>query len=45
MQIKIEKADLKDINELVQIRIEYLTEDYGSLRACSVSFKNNTNKS
>ncbi|MDE6501901.1 MAG: GNAT family N-acetyltransferase [Ruminococcus sp.] len=31
MQIKIEKADLKDINELVQIRIEYLTEDYGSL--------------
>ena len=31
MQIKVEKADLKDINELVQMRIEYLTEDYGGL--------------
>lgn len=31
MQIKVEKADLKDINELVQMRLEYLTEDYGSL--------------
>ncbi|MDE6539114.1 MAG: GNAT family N-acetyltransferase [Ruminococcus sp.] len=31
MQIKVEKADLQDINELVQMRIEYLTEDYGSL--------------
>ncbi|MCM1315422.1 MAG: GNAT family N-acetyltransferase [Prevotella sp.] len=29
--MKIEKADLKDINELVQIRIDYLTEDYDGL--------------
>ena len=31
MQIKVERADLKDIEELVDIRLEYLTEDYGSL--------------
>lgn len=31
MQIKVEKADLKDTDELVDIRLEYLTEDYGSL--------------
>lgn len=31
MQIKVEKADLKDINELIKMRIEYLTEDYGGL--------------
>lgn len=31
MQIKVEIADLKDINELVQMRLDYLTEDYGGL--------------
>lgn len=31
MQIKVETADSTDINELVQMRIDYLTEDYGSL--------------
>lgn len=31
MQIKVEKANLKDTDELVDIRLEYLTEDYGSL--------------
>ncbi len=31
MQIKIERADLKDIDELIQLRLEYLNEDYGSL--------------
>lgn len=31
MQFNVEKADLTDIDELVQMRIEYLTEDYGSL--------------
>ncbi len=31
MQIKVEKADLKDIDELVNIRLDYLIEDYGSL--------------
>lgn len=27
----VEKADLSDIDELVNLRIDYLTEDYGSL--------------
>ncbi len=31
MNIRVEKADLKDIDELVQLRLEYLTEDYGNL--------------
>jgi len=31
MNIKVERAVLKDIDELVQLRLEYLTEDYGSL--------------
>lgn len=31
MQIKVEKADLSDIDELVKLRVDYLTEDYGSL--------------
>ncbi|MDE5582848.1 MAG: GNAT family N-acetyltransferase [Ruminococcus sp.] len=34
MQIKVEKADLNDIDELVQMRLEYLMEDYGSLTDC-----------
>ncbi|MDE6666212.1 MAG: GNAT family N-acetyltransferase [Ruminococcus sp.] len=53
MQIKVEKADLKDINELVQMRLEYLTEDYGSLteiqsekirNQLSVYYQNHLNK-
>lgn len=31
MQIKVERADLTDINELVHMRLEYLMEDYGSI--------------
>lgn len=53
MQIKVECADLKDINELVQMRIDYLTEDYGSLTEIQsekirnqlpVYYKNHLNK-
>lgn len=53
MQIKVEKADLQDINELVQMRIEYLTEDYGSLTDIQIEkiinqlpeyYKNHLNK-
>lgn len=29
MNIQFEKASLGDINDLVQVRIDYLLEDYG----------------
>jgi hypothetical protein len=31
MNIKSEKATINDIDALVQMRLDYLTEDYGSL--------------
>ncbi len=31
MNIQLEKATVNDIDALTQIRLDYLTEDYGSL--------------
>ncbi len=31
MNIKPEKATVNDVDALIQMRLEYLTEDYGSL--------------
>lgn len=53
MQIKVEKSDLSDIDELVKLRIDYLTEDYGGLTDIQVTkirnqlpeyYKNHLNK-
>lgn len=49
----VEKADFNDINELVRLRIDYLTEDYGGLTDIQVEkirnqlpeyFRNHLNK-
>ena len=49
----VKKADLSDIDELVRLRIDYLTEDYGSLTDIQIEkirnqlpeyFKNHLNK-